>query len=227
MRGLGYAFGIFCLLITPAAHSEDVRLRSSSIKVSSPNGFCELDKTNKADVALFESMSNFAKAGGFSLIALYPDCHEYGEWRKSNASILAKVAFATFVKQIDRPPPQIISEACDQRRKSDISDELKARISKDVTQFSKGNIGQTNTLSLGVLDEIKGTVCYFGQLERFKIANSGDVILVSLSAGAFVGDQAIGIFQWTNYVDETSIAEALAKLKIIYSNFAAANGKTN
>jgi hypothetical protein len=226
MRGFGFAVGIVCSVLSSAAFSEDVRFGDSSVKVSPPKGFCELDKTNKADVTLFESMSNFAKAGGFSVITFYPDCHEYGEWRKSNASILTKVVFTRFAKQIDRPPSQFISEACDQRRKLGIPNELKARISKYVTEFTKGNISQTNTMSLGVLDEIKGIVCYFGQLERYRIANMGDVTLVSLSAGTFVGDQAIAIFQWTNYADETSIDTALANLKTIYSDFVAANGKS-
>jgi hypothetical protein len=83
-----------------------------------------------------------------------------------------------------------------------------------------------NTLALGVLDEVKGTVCYSGQLVNAKIPNVGAVTVVYLTAGTSVGDQPIGIFQWTNYVDATSIAAALANLKIIYSDFAAANGKS-
>jgi hypothetical protein len=224
MRGLGYAVGIFCLLISSVAYSQEVRLGSSIVKASPPKGFCELDKTNKADVALFEGMSNYVKAGGFSLIALYPDCHEFEEWRESRAFLPTKVAFARFAQQTDRPPPLFISETCEQLRKG-LSDEQKARISKAVQEFSKGNSNLTNSMSLGVLDEIKGTVCYSGQLGRFKIANTSDVTLVYLSASTFVGDQPIGIFQWTNYVDETSIATALANLKTIYSDFAAANGK--
>jgi hypothetical protein len=51
------------------------------------------------------------------------------------------------------------------------------------------------------------------------------VTLVSLSAGAFVENQPISMLQWTNYADEPSIVTALADLKTIYSDFAAANGK--
>lgn len=226
MRGLVFVVGIICSLISSVAFSEDVTFGGYIIKVSPPKGFCELDKTNTAEVALFESMSNYVKAGGFSAIALYPDCHEFEEWRKSKAFLLTKVVFAGYAKHIDRPAPQFITEACEHLRKG-LSDELKARISEAVTEFSKGNSSLTNTMSLGVLDEIRGTVCYSGQLARFKIANRDDVTLVYLSAGTFVGDQAISISQWTNYLDESSIPAALANLKAIYSHFAAANGKTN
>jgi hypothetical protein len=226
MRGLAFVIGIISSLMSSVAFSEDASFGSSIVKVSPPKGYCELDKTNKADVALFESASNYAKVGGFSAIALYPDCHEFEEWRKSKAFILTKVLFARYVKHIDRPAPQFITEACEHLRKG-LSDELKARISEAVTEFSKGNSSLTNTMSLGVLDEVKGTVCYSGQLGRGKIAYVGDVTFVYLSAGTFVGDEAISISQWTNYVDESSIPKALENLKAIYSHFAAANSKTD
>jgi hypothetical protein len=225
MRSIGLTVGIVCSLMSTAAFSEDIGLGNSNVKVSPPKGFCELDKANKADIALFDAGSNYAKIGGFSLIALYPDCRELEDSRKSNAFILTKVAIARFVKRADRPPSQFISEACDQLRQG-LSDEQKARISKYVTEFSKGNSSVQNTLALGALDEVKGTVCYSGQLLRGKIANTGDVTLVYLLAGTYVGDQPIAIFQWTNYVDATSVDAALANLKIIYSDFAAANGKS-
>lgn len=224
MRSPRFVLGIIGALIFLVACSEDATLGTPVIKVSPPKGFCELDKTNKADVAFFESMSNAVKAGGFSLIALYPDCREFEAWRRSEALLLTKVAFARFAKRADRPLPQFVSEACEQLKRG-LSDELKARNSKYVTEFSSGRINQTNTIPLGVLDEVKGTVCYSGELARLKIANTGDAMFVSLSASTFVGDQPIGIFQWTNYVDETSVAAALANLKTIYSDFAAANGK--
>src|SRR5450631_1871406 len=135
MRSIGLTVGIVCSLMSTAAFSEDIGLGNSNVKVSPPKGFCELDKANKADIALFDAGSNYAKIGGFSLIALYPDCRELEDSRKSNAFILTKVAIARFVKRADRPPSQFISEACDQLRQG-LSDEQKARISKYVTEFS-------------------------------------------------------------------------------------------
>jgi hypothetical protein len=225
MRSLGFAVGIFCLLKSLVAHSEDAKLGSSSVNVAPPNGFCELDKTNKADLALFDVSSNYFKVGNFSLIALYLDCRELDASRKSGTFVLSKVAFASYMKPVDRPPSQYISEACDKLRES-LSDEQKARISKYVTEFSKGTSSLQNTMSLGVLDEVKGTVCYSGQLVKAKVANAGEITAVFLSAGTTMGNRPVAISQWTHYEDATSITAALANLKTIYSNFAAANGKT-
>lgn len=222
MRGFGLAAGIVAWLLSSAAFSEDVGL-GASVKVSPPKGFCELDKTNKADAALLDVASNYVKVAGFSLVALYADCRELEESRKSNTFILTKVLIARWIKRADRTPSQFISEACDQLRQG-LSDEQKAQISKYVTEFSKGNSSVQNILALGVLDEVKGTVCYSGQLTKAKIANTGEVAAVYLTAGTFVGDHPISILQWTNYVDATSITAALENLKVIYSDFAKANG---
>jgi hypothetical protein len=197
----------------------------SRVKVSPPSGFCELDRTKKADKALFDGSSSYFKVGGFSLIALYLDCRELDESRKSGTFILTKVAFASFMKPVDRPPSQYVSDACDKLREG-LSDEQKARASKYVTEFSKGTSSLQNTMPLGVLDEVKGAVCYSGQLVKANVANTGEITAVYLSAGTTVGNQPIAIFQWTNYEDATSIAAALANLKAIYSSFATANGKT-
>ena len=228
MRGLGYAVGIACLLISVVAYWEGVRFRISVVQFSPPpKGFCALDKTNPTDVEYLDGIANFAKGAGFSVMAAYADCSELAESRKSHAFISTKVAFLRWDKTADRPPSQFISEACDFVRKSGFSDEQKAQTSKYLTEFSKGNSSLTDVLSLGVLDEVEGTVCYSAKLIKAKIANTGDVTLVYLSAMTTVANQPIMMQQWTNYVDEASIATALASLKTIYSDFAAANGKTN
>jgi hypothetical protein len=192
--------------------------------VSPPDGFCELDKSNKAEIALFDVFSNYAKVAGFSAIALYPDCRELGASRKTGAFILTKLAFASYMKPVDRPPSQYVSDACDKLREG-LSDEQKARASKYVTEFSNGTSSLPNTIPLGVLDEVKGVVCYSGQLLKGKVANTGEISAVYLTAETTVGDQPVGIFQWTDFKDATSISQALESLKKIYSNFAAANGK--
>jgi hypothetical protein len=225
MRGLGYAVGIFCLLISSVVYSEEVRLGNSIVRVSPPKGFCELDKTNKTDVEFLDALSNFARVAGFSVVAGYADCRELAESRKSHTFIPTKVAILRWGKSVDRPQSQFISEACDQVRKSGLSDEQTARVSQYVTEFSRGNSRLKDALPLGVLDEVKGTVCYAAKLMKARIANTCDVTLVYLSAMTSVDNQPIMMVQWTNFVDATSIATALTSLKTIYSDFVAANSK--
>jgi hypothetical protein len=225
MRSAGYAVGVFCFLIASIGHSEDVRGGKFGVKASPPAGFCELDKTNVTDVEFFDAMSNFARVAGFSVIAAYPDCRELADARKSHAFISTKLAIFKWAKTVDRPPSQFISEACDQVRKSGLSDEQKARVAQYITEFSKGNISLKDVLPIGVIDEVKGTVCYSAKLLRARIANNGDVSLVYLSALTSIDNRPIMIAQWTNLVDSTSITTALTNLKTTYAAFATANGK--
>jgi hypothetical protein len=225
MHSFRFGVGIILSLIASVAFSEDAVVNPSVIKVSPPRGFCELNKASTTENAVLDIFSNYIKVAGFSPVALYPDCRELEESRKSGTLVLTKVAFASFVNRTDKPSSQFIAEACDELKKG-VSDEQKARMSRAVTEFSKGYSSVQNTLPLGVLDEVRGTVCYYGQLIRVKIANANAVTLVYLTAGTFAGDQPISIIQWTSFVDQTSIAAALSNLKTIYSDFALANGKS-
>jgi hypothetical protein len=128
---------------------------------------------------------------------------------------------------LDRAPPQFISEACDDVRKSGFSDEQKALMSHSVAEFSNGKSSLKNVLLLGVLDEVRGTVCYEAKLMKASIAGNGDVTLLDMSAMTTLGNQPIVIHQWTSYRDESSIAAALAGLKTIYTDFAALNSNAN
>ena len=227
MRGPGFVIGISLLVSVALAVAYFSGIHASIVWFAPPKGFCQFDRTYQTDVGYLDGFSNFAKLGGFSLMAAYADCGELAESRKSGAFISTKVVFLRWDKHSDRPPSQFISEACDSVRKSDFSDEQKAQLSKYVTEFSAGNTSVKNVASLGVLDEVKGTVCYSAKLITARIGAMGDVTAVYLSAMAVVGYQPVILQQWTKFVDDTSVATALASIKTVYSDFAAINGKAN
>jgi hypothetical protein len=227
MRILGYAAGVFFVLILLVAYREGAGPYVSIVKYSTPRGFCELDKTNKVDTEYLDAMFNFARVGGFSVVAAYADCLELAEARKSRAFIPTKIGIFQWLRIADSPSPQFISDACDEVRKSGLSDEQKAAMSHNVAEFSNGKSSLKNVLSLGVLDEVKGTVCYGANLMKGGVAGNDNVTLLDVAAMTTVGNRPIAIHQWTNYRDESSVASALASLKTIYSDFAALNGKAN
>jgi hypothetical protein len=232
MRGLRYAVGgffvlIFFVLISLVAYWEGIRPYVSIVRFSAPQGFCQFDKTNKADATYLDAMSNYARVGGFSLVAAFADCRELAESRKSGAFILTRIAILRWLRIANEPPPQFISEACDQVRKSGFPNEQKALMSRYIAEFSNGKSSLKDVFPLGVLDEVKGTVCYEAKLMKAGISSNGDVTVLNVSAMTTLGNQPVGIYQWTIYRDESSIATALANVKTIYSDFAALNGKAN
>jgi len=227
LRSLGYTVGGLFVLILLVAYWEGARPYVSIVKYSTPPEFCKFDNTNKVDAGYLDAMSNFARVGGFSVVAAYADCRELAEARKSGAFIPTKIGILRWLRTTDRPPPQFISEACDHLRKSGVSDEQKALTSHYVAEFSNGKSSLKDVLPLGVLDEVRASVCYEAKLMKGGIAGNGDVTLLDMSAMTTLGNQPIAIHQWTSYRDESSIAAALASLKTIYSDFAALNGKAN
>ena len=81
-----------------------------------------------------------------------------------------------------------------------------------------------DSIALGVLDETKGEVCYVATLQKVK-TRSGDVATMAiLYAVTYMKKNLLFLYQSTKYIDSNSVPGALANLKIIYSDFAAANG---
>jgi hypothetical protein len=218
--------GLFVLILL-VAYWEGARPYFSIVRYSTPQGFCQFDKTNKVDAGYLDAASNFARVGGFALVAAFADCRELEEARKSGAFIPTRIAILRWLKIADDPPPQFMSEACDQARKSSFSEEQKALMSHYIAEFSSGKGSLKNILPLGVLDEVRGTVCYDAILMKGGTAGNGDVTLLDLSAMTTLGNQPIAIHQFSSYHDERSVASALASLKTIYSDFAALNGKAD
>jgi hypothetical protein len=222
---LRYIVGVFLVLIALFAYWEGARPFVSIVRYSTPQGFCLFDKTNKVDTEYLDAMFNYAKISGFAVVAAYADCRELAEARKSRAFIPTKIGIFRWLRLADRPAPQFISEACDEIRKSGFSDEQKVLMSHYITEFSNGKSTLKNVLPLGVLDEVKGTVCYKADLMKATIAND-NITLLDASAMTTLGNQPIQIHQWTRYRDESSVATALASLKTTYSDFAVLNGKS-
>lgn len=224
-RRLGYKLAGLLLLISLVAYWEGATPHVSLVRYSTPQGFCQLDKTDKVDTEYLDAMANYARTGGFSVVAAYADCGELALARKSGAFIQTKIAILRWLRVADKPSPQFISEACDTIRKSGLSDDQKTLMSRYVTEFSDGRNSLKSVLPLGVIDEVKGTVCYGASLMRANIVSHDDVTLLDLSAMTTVGNQPFAIHQWTRYRDANSVATALANLKTAYSDFAALNGK--
>src|ERR1700688_1095396 len=102
MRGLGYAVGGLFVLISLVAYWEGMRPYVSIVRFSSPRGFCQFDKTKKADAEYLDAISNCARVGGFSLVAACADCRELAESRKSGAFIPTKVGIFRWLRTTDR-----------------------------------------------------------------------------------------------------------------------------
>jgi Domain of unknown function (DUF4189) len=205
------------------AVARDVKVGDLVTRVSPPAGFCDLDQSKKADSSYFDSMNNLMKASGLSLIVVFPDCGELNKARETEAFIATKVWLAFADGVAGKATLSTAADTCEKSRTIKYTEQDKADLLKAQKQFANGNASQ-DSIALGVLEEIKGDVCYVATLQKVK-TKSGDLATMAvLYAIKYLKNNLVFLYQSTNYVDSTSILTALANLKIIYADFSAANG---
>jgi hypothetical protein len=204
------------------ANSRDAKVGDTTVSVSPPAGFCEVDKTNKVDSGWLTSMTNLLKGSGVFTIAAFPDCGDLKKARQSEHFITSKVVFSAPFSGIGNASSETLSTTCDELRTKKYSDEDKAEVAKTIKEFSNGN-SLTDSVGLGVVEETKGEVCYVATLQKVKTQAGELHPLLALYAVTYLRSNLLFLYQWTPYVDATSIPTALANLKIIYSEFASAN----
>ena len=163
------------------------------------------------------------KSSGLSLIVVYPDCGELNKARSTDAFISTKVWLASLDGVAGKATLSTAADTCEELRTTKYLEKDKANLLKIQKEFANGNSTQ-DCIALGVLEEIKDDVCYAATLQKVK-TRSGDLsTLVVLFAVKYLKNNLVFLYQATNYVDSASIPTALANLKIVYSDFAAANG---
>jgi hypothetical protein len=223
MRGWAVAVLFVCSFWSSVAMARDVKVGDLVVRVSPPSGFCDLDQSKKTDSSYFDSMSGLMKSSGLSLIVVFPDCGELDKARATDAFIATKVWFASFDDLAGKATPATAANTCEESRTMKYSEKDKADLQKAQKEFSNGNSTQ-DSIALGVLEEIKDDVCYVATLQKVKTKNGDLTPLAVLYAVKYLKNNLVFLYQATKYVDSTSIPTALANLKIIYADFAAANG---
>ena len=215
---------IIACLISSAAHSRDAKVGNTTLSVSPPAGFCEVDKTKKVDSGWLVSTTDLLKGSGVFTIAAFPDCGDLEKSRRSDQFIASKVLITAPFSNIGNASSATVTETCDELRTKKYSDQEKTEMAKTVKEFANGN-SVAESVMLGVLDETKGDVCFVGTLQKVKTRAGELHPLLSLFAVTYVQNNLLFLYQMTPYVDATSMSTALANLKIVYSEFARANPK--
>ena len=103
----------------------------------------------------------------------------------------------------------------------DYSEENKSAVQDAVKKYSTST--SLDSKLLGILAEVKDQVCYVATLQKIK-TDKGDVVpILVLIAIATARQDLMYLYLNAPYTDANSIPTALANLKILYSDFAAAN----
>ena len=222
MRFIGPALAVVLLVSSSPVCARDVQVGATTISVAAPFGFCELDKTNTFDSSWQTSATNLLKASSIQLVAGFPDCKELKQSRSTGQLILNKFFVSAYAPAIGTASAASTVETCKQiRAMGDYSAESKSVVQEAVKKYSSST--SLDSKLLGILEEVAGQVCYVATLQKIK-TNKGDVVtLLVLIAVTAVRKDLIYLYLNVPYADAGSIPAALADLKILYSDFAAAN----
>jgi hypothetical protein len=148
---------IIACLISSAAHSRDAKVGDTTVKVSPPAGFCEVDKTKKADSGWLASTTDLLKGSGVFTIAAFPDCGDLKKSRQSDQFIASKVLITAPFSNIGNASSATVTETCDELRTKKYSDEEKAEMAK--TGQWQFRFGQRDTRHIG-RNQRRGLLCW-------------------------------------------------------------------
>jgi hypothetical protein len=222
MRFTGPALAVGLLVSSSSVYARDVQVGNTTVSVEAPFGFCELDKTKTFDTSWQTSATNLLKASSIQLIAGFPNCKELQQARSSGQLILNKFFVSAYEPVIGKASAASTIETCNQiRAMGDYSAETKSVVQDAVKKYSSST--SLDSKLLGVLEEVAGQVCYVATLQKIKTNKSEIVTLLVLIAITTVRTDLIYLYLNVPYADASSIPAALADLKVLYSDFAAAN----
>ena len=145
-------FDFVCCICT------NVKVGSSTLSVSPPAGFCEVDKAEKADTSWLTSVTNLLNIAGITLVAAFPDCRELKKLEQSNQFIITKVYISALTNEIGKSSSRTVSETCDELKTKTYSDEQKADLAKSAQGIRLTEISVADSKALGVLEDIEGEV---------------------------------------------------------------------
>jgi hypothetical protein len=222
MRFTGSALAVVLLVSSSPGYARDVQVGNTTVSVKAPFDFCELDKTKTFDSSWQTSATNLLKASSIQLVAGFPNCKELQQARSSGQLILNKFFVSAYEPVIGTASAASTTETCNEiRGMGDYSAETKSFVQDAVKKYSASTT--LDSKLLGLLEEVAGQVCYVATLQKIK-TNKGEIVtLLVLIAITAVRQDLIYLYFNVPYADASSIPAALADLKVLYSDFAAAN----
>jgi hypothetical protein len=218
MRTVGMgSIGFALIFLSAPAHAGEVKVGNVAVQLSPPSGYCELDRSIEHDKILSTNTSNLAEGAGNSYFALFTNCQELTSARKTKEFIPTKII--VHGAGLSASDQKDLQRVCDGLKTFKVSDQQ-----KDMQDNVKKNSGGTrlgDQEGLGVLDEVKNEVCYYGLVQNVDVDGKNLRLLTIL---------AVTLRQHTTFfiydsrpLDSTSIAAGLAHAKSVYADFVKAN----
>lgn len=213
MLSIGFAL----VLLSVPLRASEVKVGGVAVQLSPPQGYCEMDKSHNYDKTLEANTAKLAEGAGNSFFGLFVECEALKKARPTGNFVPTKIIVQG--TKLGVADVKNIEATCDELKSLKISDQQKD-MQANVKKNSGGNsLGEQS--GLGLLDEVKDEVCYYGLIQNV-VASGKNVRLLTIFASALRKHSIFFIYD-VQPLDSTSVAATLAHLKSVYADFAKAN----
>ncbi|MBV8839166.1 MAG: hypothetical protein JO000_21740 [Alphaproteobacteria bacterium] len=213
------------LLAVATTQAKDVKLGDVTLKLTPPDGYCELDPDSKTDKSFYQTSKATIAGIGNELLFLIGECGELRSWRAGKTPLRWFVSYQTPKDRLTTSfAPKDAKEACDdiRARGQKIGDEQKGGMESAVRAASKDN-AFLGVKVLGVLED-DAVGCYIGLVTRSKVGKDTFVQLKVIFAGS-IKDRAVYSYLEKPYQEgDANIQMLLGEAKRHTKLLKAANG---
>lgn len=215
------------LLLAAPAQAKDVTIGKTSIALTLPAGFCDMDPSQASDDRIMKAVESML-AGANRLLAMSAECKQLTQWREGKRPLLSdfsQVQTSTRMMEAESPPnPQAaLKEICATLRTDGekavvgLASDMKSRIEAALKE-----VKQNQVRFLGVVAE-DPTACYAVIVQRMKAETGKDVTLMALSATAYVKGKIVFYYLYAPYQNNYTVTALLARHKTNVAALLAAN----
>lgn len=225
LREIGMALvtaSVTLIAIGFTANAKDVTIGSTSISLTAPPGYCELNDTQERDAEILKTSRDLLREN--QLLAAYAECQQLNNVRSGKAPRLDDFVMYFFPLSAAnmKLPPDAIKQVCAKMREKG-EQILAGKVEEStprVEELVKG-IEINETRFVGVLAEEPG-VCYSATLQRFAL-DGREKTQFNVAAAMVVASKFVHYQLFTPYRDAKTPSEVLTKHKANVSAFLAAN----
>lgn len=220
---------LVCLLLcADAASAAGVRIGATSLNLTPPSGYCELDAAKSTDARAVTFIYSSLGGAGKHLLSMSAECNQLKDWRAGKRPLLDKMAeYQTIMRFEDEglidEPKVAIKDACDQLRAQ--ADQVLADMPPGIEARAElvmrtANLNEEKLLGVAGEDPL---VCYAALLRKF--TDEFDVEKAQASVGAItvLKGKIIYNYLFAPYVSGKTIAHLLAQQRASVAKLQAAN----
>lgn len=218
---------LFPLLLSASALAKDATIGKTTVALTLPAGFCDLDAAQASDARIIKAIETML-AGENRLLAMSADCRQLAQWREGKRPLLSDFSqyqTSTRMMEAESPPdPQAaLKEICatmraeGEKTMAGLASDMKGRVETALKE-----VKQNQVRFLGVVAE-EPTACYAVIVQRLKAETGKDVTLMALSATMFVKGKIVFYYLYAPYQNNYTVTALLARHKANVAALLAAN----